>query len=68
MSVLNEDSNVEMDAAIMRAGIVKKYYGRVGDSPIVGLGVYADNETCTVSAPDLARISCARFWRKPSPI
>jgi beta-aspartyl-peptidase (threonine type) len=24
--------------------------GRVGDSPIVGAGVYADNETCAVSA------------------
>ena len=24
--------------------------GRVGDSPIIGAGVYADNETCAVSA------------------
>ena len=31
-------------------GIVNKRMGRVGDSPIVGAGVYADNETCAVSA------------------
>ena len=30
-------------------GIVGKRYGRVGDSPIVGAGLYADNEGCAVS-------------------
>ena len=29
---------------------VNKRMGRVGDSPIIGAGVYADNETCAVSA------------------
>ncbi|MCP4175781.1 MAG: beta-aspartyl-peptidase, partial [Fuerstiella sp.] len=27
-----------------------KKFGRVGDSPILGAGTYADNETCAVSA------------------
>ena len=30
--------------------MTNKRYGRVGDSPIIGAGTYADNETCAVSA------------------
>lgn len=37
-------------AATSTGGIVNKRMGRVGDSPIVGSGVFADNETCAVSA------------------
>ncbi|MET0067068.1 MAG: isoaspartyl peptidase/L-asparaginase family protein [Candidatus Thiodiazotropha sp.] len=37
-------------AATSTGGIVNKRMGRVGDSPIVGAGVWADNETCAVSA------------------
>lgn len=37
-------------AATSTGGIVNKRLGRVGDSPIVGSGVFADNETCAVSA------------------
>jgi beta-aspartyl-peptidase (threonine type) len=37
-------------AATSTGGIVNKRKGRVGDSPIIGSGVYADNETCAVSA------------------
>jgi beta-aspartyl-peptidase (threonine type) len=37
-------------AATSTGGIVNKRMGRVGDSPIVGAGVYADNATCAVSA------------------
>ena len=37
-------------AATSTGGIVNKRLGRVGDSPIIGAGVYADNETCAVSA------------------
>mgnify|MGYP001817923593 FL=1 len=37
-------------AATSTGGSVNKRMGRVGDSPIVGAGVYADNETCAVSA------------------
>ena len=36
-------------AATSTGGIANKRYGRVGDSPILGAGVYADNETCAVS-------------------
>ncbi|NNF95863.1 MAG: isoaspartyl peptidase/L-asparaginase [Halobacteria archaeon] len=37
-------------AATSTGGIVNKRMGRVGDSPIIGAGVYADNDTCAVSA------------------
>ena len=37
-------------AATSTGGVVNKRMGRVGDSPIIGAGVYADNETCAVSA------------------
>ena len=29
--------------------MTNKMYGRVGDSPIIGAGTYADNATCAVS-------------------
>ena len=28
---------------------MNKMYGRIGDSPIIGAGTYADNKTCAVS-------------------
>jgi len=44
------DAEGNLAAATSTGGIVNKRMGRVGDSPIVGAGVYADNETCAVSA------------------
>ena len=37
-------------AGTSTGGIVNKRHGRVGDSPLIGAGVYADNETCAVSS------------------
>ena len=44
------DLKRNLAAATSTGGIVNKRWGRVGDSPIVGAGVYADNTTCAVSA------------------
>ena len=44
------DQQGNLAAATSTGGIVNKRMGRVGDSPIVGAGVYADNETCAVSS------------------
>ncbi len=44
------DRNGDLAAATSTGGIVNKRMGRVGDSPIIGAGVYADNATCAVSA------------------
>ncbi|MFN3560386.1 MAG: isoaspartyl peptidase/L-asparaginase family protein, partial [Chloroherpetonaceae bacterium] len=37
-------------AATSTGGMTNKKFGRIGDSPIIGAGTYADNETCAVSA------------------
>jgi len=44
------DCHGNLAAATSTGGIVNKRWGRVGDSPIVGAGVFADNTTCAVSA------------------
>ncbi|MFW6081359.1 MAG: isoaspartyl peptidase/L-asparaginase, partial [Desulfosalsimonas sp.] len=43
------DRQGNLASASSTGGITGKRYGRVGDSPIVGAGVYADNATCAVS-------------------
>ncbi len=37
-------------AGTSTGGITNKKYGRIGDSPIIGAGTYANNRTCGVSA------------------
>ncbi len=37
-------------AGTSTGGMTNKRWGRVGDSPIIGAGTYANNETCAVSA------------------
>ncbi len=44
------DSDGNIAAATSTGGLVNKKFGRVGDSPIIGAGVYAENELCGVSA------------------
>lgn len=43
------DENGNVAAATSTGGMTNKKFGRVGDTPIVGLGTYADNKTCAVS-------------------
>ena len=38
-----------MAAATSTGGMTNKKYGRVGDSPIIGAGTYANNTTCAIS-------------------
>ena len=44
------DSTGNIAAGTATGGIMNKKYGRVGDSPIIGAGTYANNDTCGVSA------------------
>jgi beta-aspartyl-peptidase (threonine type) len=44
------DRNGNLAAATSTGGLTNKRYGRVGDSPIVGAGTYANNATCALSA------------------
>lgn len=44
---LDRDGNIA--AATSTGGLTNKRYGRVGDSPIIGAGTFADNASCGVS-------------------
>jgi len=65
---LDRDGNLA--AATSTGGMTNKQWGRVGDSPIIGAGTYADNRSCAVSATGhgeyfiratIARDVCARL-------
>jgi isoaspartyl peptidase/L-asparaginase-like protein (Ntn-hydrolase superfamily) len=43
------DAAGNLAAATSTGGFTNKMPGRVGDSPVIGAGTYADNETCAVS-------------------
>lgn len=45
---LDEKGNIA--AGTSTGGLTNKKFGRVGDSPIIGAGTYANNNTCGVSA------------------
>ena len=44
------DKNGNLAAGTSTGGMMMKKFGRVGDSPIIGAGTYANNNTCAVSA------------------
>jgi L-asparaginase / beta-aspartyl-peptidase len=44
------DSSGNLAAATSTGGMTGKRWGRVGDSPIIGAGTYANNASCAVSA------------------
>ena len=44
------DRDGNLAAATSTGGMTDKRWGRIGDSPIIGAGTYADNATCAVSA------------------
>jgi L-asparaginase / beta-aspartyl-peptidase len=43
------DRSGNLAAATSTGGIVNQMSGRVGDSPVIGAGVYADNLSCAIS-------------------
>ena len=43
------DQHGNLAAGTSTGGLANKQPGRVGDSPIIGAGTYADNATCAVS-------------------
>jgi len=63
------DADGNLAAATSTGGMTNKRWGRVGDSPIIGAGTYADNRSCAVGATGhgeyfmratVARDICAR--------
>ncbi|RYD83491.1 MAG: isoaspartyl peptidase/L-asparaginase [Sphingobacteriales bacterium] len=43
------DSFGNIAAATSTGGMTNKKYGRIGDSPVIGAGTYANNKTCAIS-------------------
>lgn len=43
------DKHGDLASATSTGGMTNKRYGRVGDTPIIGAGTYANNATCAIS-------------------
>jgi L-asparaginase / beta-aspartyl-peptidase len=43
------DKEGNIAAATSTGGMTNKKYGRIGDSPVIGAGTYANNNTCAIS-------------------
>lgn len=43
------DQHGNLAAATSTGGMTNKRFGRIGDSPIIGAGTWADNRTCAIS-------------------
>jgi beta-aspartyl-peptidase (threonine type) len=43
------DKKGNIAAGTSTGGLMNKQFGRIGDSPIIGAGTYADNQTCGIS-------------------
>ncbi len=43
------DIHGNIAAATSTGGMTNKQYGRIGDSPLIGIGTYANNKTCAIS-------------------
>lgn len=43
------DQQGNIAAATSTGGMTNKKYGRIGDSPLIGIGTYANNKTCAIS-------------------
>ncbi|MBP6334787.1 MAG: isoaspartyl peptidase/L-asparaginase [Bacteroidia bacterium] len=44
-----KDVHGNLAACTSTGGMTNKRYGRVGDSPVIGAGTYANNKTCAIS-------------------
>ncbi len=44
------DRNGDLAAGTSTGGMSNKRWGRIGDSPIIGAGTYANNNTCAISS------------------
>jgi len=58
------DRHGNLAAGTSTGGITNKRFGRVGDSPIIGAGTYADNRSAAVSATGTGEMfirTCAAF-------
>ena len=50
------DTHGNLAAATSTGGLLGKKYGRIGDTPIIGAGTYANNKTCAVSCTGVGEL------------
>jgi beta-aspartyl-peptidase (threonine type) len=50
------DQQGNLAAGTSTGGLKMKQFGRVGDSPIIGAGTYADNQSCAVSCTGVGEL------------
>jgi N4-(beta-N-acetylglucosaminyl)-L-asparaginase len=56
ISMLAIDENGDLSGACSTSGLAFKYHGRVGDSPIIGAGLYVDNEIGAAGATGVGEV------------
>ena len=49
IGVVALDRHGDLAAATSTGGLTNKRFGRIGDTPLIGAGTFADNRTCAVS-------------------
>ncbi|MBW8189753.1 isoaspartyl peptidase/L-asparaginase [Neiella marina] len=71
------DAHGNLAAGTSTGGMTAKRYGRIGDSPVIGAGTWADNDSCAVSATghgeyfiryQVAADICARMKYQNKPV
>jgi beta-aspartyl-peptidase (threonine type) len=71
------DQHGNLAAGTSTGGLTNKRFGRIGDSPIIGAGTYANNQSCAISSTGIgeywirytvAHDICARVQYKNMPI
>jgi L-asparaginase / beta-aspartyl-peptidase len=71
------DQHGNLAAGTSTGGLTNKRFGRIGDSPIIGAGTYANNQSCAISSTGIgeywirytvAHDICARVQYRSMPI
>jgi beta-aspartyl-peptidase (threonine type) len=71
------DQQGNLAAGTSTGGLTNKRFGRIGDSPIIGAGTYANNQSCAISSTGIgefwirytvAHDICARVQYRNTPI
>ena len=50
------DRQGNLAAATSTGGLTNKKFGRIGDSPVIGAGTYANNKTCAISCTGVGEL------------
>ena len=62
MGLMALDASGNMSGAVTTSGMAYKIHGRVGDSPIIGAGLFVDNEVGAATSSGLGERSDAYLW------